>query len=91
MYKRQNHTRHRQPAPGEQHCYGRAILTVTSPKRSLLIRSVLPAARDASGDLNFGSIDIFRAVELGGEDAWELGGDWGEFLIVEPTVVLVFD
>lgn len=86
-----NHPRYHPPAPGEQHCYRRAMLTVTSTKRSLLTRSDLPAATDASGEPDFGNIDVFSAVDWDGEDGWEMSGTWGELLAVEPAVVLAFD
>lgn len=86
-----DHPRYQQPAPGEHHCYRRATLTLASTKRSLLTRSDVPGATDASGELDFGSIDVFRAVKWEGEDAWEMSGDWGELLTVQPSVTLVLE
>lgn len=80
-----------QPGPGEQHCYRRARLTVASAKRSKLHRSEAPAATDASGELDFGNIDVFIPVEWDGEAAWEMSGDWGELLTVESSVAIAFE
>ena len=70
---------------------GRATVTVASTKRSLLHRSDAPAATDASGELDFGNIDVFSAVDRDGERAWEISGDWGELLTVEPSVNVAFE
>jgi hypothetical protein len=86
-----DHPLYRPPAPGEQHCYRRVTLTVASAKRSLLTRSEAPGATDASGELDFGNIDVFSAVDWAGENAWEMSGDWGELLTVEPSVTLAFE
>jgi hypothetical protein len=67
------------------------MLTVTSTKRSLLHRSDAPTATDASGELDFGNIDVFSAVDWDGERAWEMSGGWGELLTVEPSVHIAFE
>ncbi|WP_133176489.1 hypothetical protein [Nocardioides currus] len=64
-----NHPRYHPSAPGEQHCYVRATLTVASTTRSLLHRSDAPAATDASGELDFGNIDVFNPVDWDGAPA----------------------
>jgi hypothetical protein len=86
-----DHPRYHSPAPGEQYCYLRSMLTVTSTKRSLLHRSDAPTATDASGELDFGNIDVFSAVDWDGERAWEMSGGWGELLTVEPSVHIAFE
>lgn len=85
------HPGYHPPAPGEQQCYQLATLRVTSTKRSLLTRSDVPAAIDASGELDLGNIDVFSAVDWDGEDAWQFSGNWGELLTVEPSVAITFD
>lgn len=86
-----DHHRYQPPGPGEQHCYRRARLTVASTKRLKLHRSDTPAATDASGELDFGNIDVFTTVDWDGEVAWEMSGDWGELLTVEPSVDIAFE
>jgi hypothetical protein len=85
------HPEYRPPAPGEQHCYRRARLTVASPQRSRLHRSDAPPAIDASGEPDFGNIESFSAVDWEGEMAWELSGSWGDLVVVEPSVAIVLE
>jgi hypothetical protein len=86
-----DHARYQPSAPGEQYCYRRARLTVASTKRSVLRRSDARPATDASGELDFGNIDVFTPVDCDGEVAWEISGDWGDLLTVEPSVELSFE
>ena len=86
-----DHPQYEPPSPGEQYCYRRARLTVASSKRSLLHRSDAPPATDASGELDFGNIDLFTPVDWDGEAAWEIRGTWGDLLAVEPSVDIAFD
>lgn len=86
-----DHPRYAPPAPGEQHCYRRGLLTIASTKRSLLHRADAPAATDASGEPDYGNIDVFTPVDLDGDIAWEMRGDWGDVLTVEPSVDIAFD
>lgn len=86
-----SHPRYHPPSPGEQYRYLRATLTVVSAGRFLLRRSDAPAATDASGEVDFGNIDVFTAVDWDGERAWKVSGDWGDLLTVEPSVDINFD
>jgi len=85
-----DHPRYHPAEAGEQHCYLLATLTVTSAKRALLHRSDAPAATDASGERDFGNIDVFSAVDWDGHRAWEVRGSWGELLTIEPSVSIAF-
>ncbi len=85
------HPRYQPPAPNEQYCYRRARLTVASTKRSHLQRSDAPPATDASGEHDYGNIDLFTPVDWDGEVAWEMSGGWGDLLTVEPTVEITFE
>ncbi|WIM94539.1 hypothetical protein ACTOB_006568 [Actinoplanes oblitus] len=85
-----SHPLYQPPAPGEQHCYRPARLSVSSRKLRL-DRSELPAATDASGDSDFGNVDVVAHVVWDGEPAWEMSGDWGILRSVEPSVSLTFD
>ena len=84
------HPRYQPPAPNEQYCYRRARLTVCA-KRSQLHRADAPPATDASGEHDFGNIDLFAPVDWDGDGAWEMSGGWGELLTVEPTVDIEFE
>lgn len=86
-----SHPRYQSPSPGEQHCYRRAQLTVGGRRRSLLRPSDIPPARDASGELDFGNIDVFIQADWDGEASWELSGDWSDLQIVEPFVNLALE
>lgn len=46
---------------------------------------------DASGEMDFGSIDTFEPVDWEGQPAWVLTGEWGEPVAVQPTVVVDFE
>jgi hypothetical protein len=85
------HSRYRPPAPGEHYCYKRARLTVASSKRLELHGSGAPPATDASGEHDLGNIDLFAQVDWDGEEAWEMSGDWGDLLAVQPSVGIAFD
>ena len=64
---------------------------MASAKQLFLRRSGTPAATDASGEHDFGNIDVFTPVDCDGEIAWELSGDWGDLTAVEPAVNLAFE
>ena len=81
-----DHPRYQPPALDEQYCYRRATLTVLSAKRSKLHRSDAPPAVDASGEADFGHIDVFTPVDWDGDSAWMMAGDWGDLLVVDPSV-----
>lgn len=86
-----DHHRYQRPAPGEQYCYMQARLTVASTKRLVLHRSDAPPATDASGERDLGNIDLFTPVDWDGATAWEMSGDWGDLLTVEPSINIAFD
>ena len=50
-----------------------------------------PPATDASGENDYGHIDEFLPVQYNGENVWEMSGDWGDLLTVEPAVSLAFE
>jgi hypothetical protein len=79
------------PASGEQYCYRRGRMTVRSSQPMSLLRSDLPPAVDASGTVDYGNIDSFVPVDWEGKDAWELTGDWGQLLAVNPSVLVQFE
>lgn len=82
------HPRYRPPAPGEQHCYEDATLTLTSASPISFQGSNRPPATDATGQRDWGNIDTFEPVDWEGRDAWLVQGDWGELTVVQPNVRL---
>jgi hypothetical protein len=85
------HQLYESPASGDQHCYRRGRMTLRSEKPVSLRRSGQPLAMDASGEVDLGNIDTVSRVPGEGDHAWQLTGDWGELLVIEPTVLLEFD
>lgn len=81
-----DHIRYKIPEPGEQHCYCNGQLTIASASPITFEGFGFPAAVDATGERDYGHIDVF-APKKG--DVWELAGDWGKVEIVSPDVSLV--
>jgi hypothetical protein len=79
------HGRYHQPNPGEQYCYERAVLTLTSRSPVAYHLSGALPAHDLSGSADLGNIDTFRQSN---STSWELTGDWGLLTIVNPHVAL---
>jgi hypothetical protein len=79
------HVRHHPPHPGEQYCYKRAVLTLSSRSPVAYQLSWSPPARDLSGLEDLGNIDTFRQID---SNSWELTGDWGLLTIMNPGVAL---
>lgn len=86
----QRHREYRTPPPGEHACFRHAQLHIASRQPIMLNQSAAPPATDASGSIDYGHIDVFRHVrhDPAGLPMWELDGDWGEALVVDPTVEL---
>ncbi len=80
------HPRYRDPRPGEQYCYERARLTLTSGSAVEFQPDPGPPATDATGEQDWGNIDTFVPVDWEGRAAWALGGGWGTLLLAEPSV-----
>jgi hypothetical protein len=74
------------PQRGEQHCYVRASLVISSPEGLTFNRSEAPPAVDASGEKDFGNIDSFTNV---GEDRWQIEGCWGTLEVCSPQVTVL--
>ena len=82
------HAEYHPAKPGEQHCYQRAILALSSRHPISFERSTAAPARDAGDELDYGNIDTFTCVDCDGTAAWEFTGAWGTALLKQPTVVL---
>lgn len=80
------HPEYRAPVPGERACFRDA--TITFPSVRALHRTGQGArpARDASGTLDFGSVDSMT----GTDDGYRVLGDWGDITLRSdpPTVSL---
>jgi hypothetical protein len=86
-----DHRAYQPPKPGEQQCWRRAKLHITSDSAIYFRRATAPPAVDASGEPDHGHIDSFRAVRDEQRLVWELAGDWGEALVREPHVRVEFE
>lgn len=84
----QAHVRYHPPRPGEQYCYERAVLTLSSLSPVAYQLSGAMPHHDPSGIDDFGNIDTFREC---GSNVWELTGDWGLLTIVNPLVSLTLE
>jgi hypothetical protein len=67
------HDRYRTPGPQEQNCYRRAVLTIDDARSVRWSRVVMRSSRDATGEADFGSVDVWLVQD--GEHHIE--GDWG--------------
>jgi hypothetical protein len=85
------HQLYRPPSCGNQHCYRRASMTVRSDRPLSLRRSGQPPALDASGEVDLGNIDTLVRVAGTAPDVWQLNGDWGELLAIDPAILLELD
>ncbi len=79
------HPAYRPAKAGEQHCYVRALLTI-SANGLVFHPSGAPPAVDATGEEDFGNIDAFLEV---GDDCWRIEGSWGTLDVRSPHVSVV--
>lgn len=82
------HPLYEPPMPGEQHCYRMGWLNVQGGPIELHLSGSRPAT-DATGEVDFGHVDVFAFSQA--EDRWELEGDWGYARVRRPEVTLRFD
>lgn len=69
------HPEHRAPLPGERACFRQAAVVFSSVRdQHWTGQSVIKPAMDASGALDFGSVDSLTRVD----NSYKLLGDWGE-------------
>lgn len=84
----EEHPLYRHPKLGEQYCFCQATLTFTEPKQFLFEKAGTIPAKDASGAIDYGNIDIFEVDDAG----WfHLAGEWGKLQLKGqlPSVVFV--
>lgn len=81
------HPEYRGAAPGEQHCYRRGELSFTGVSRLQWSAADVRPAVDASGEQDYGNIDIFEWDER----AARLEGDWGQIEVSYAAVEVSLD
>lgn len=81
------HPRYADPVPGEQYCFRRGHIDFVGVRRLLWTAQGAPPARDASGELDYGNIDLFNLTETG----YELEGAWGRMELQADDVLAVLD
>ncbi|MFD4403408.1 hypothetical protein ACFWPH_11635 [Nocardia sp. NPDC058499] len=65
------------PNPGEQYCYMRSELLFDSITRIEWRQRTLQPYRDATGEVDYGNIDVLEILE----DGYRIEGDWGSVRI----------
>ena len=82
-----SHPQYLAPGPAEQHCYRPGTLMFRTVKRLEWKSRSLRKSVDASGQVDYGNIDIFEVLP---DELFRLSGDWGELEIVanEATLTL---
>lgn len=81
------HPEYRAAAPGEQHCYGGGELSFTGVSRLQWLAADIRPGVDASGEHDYGNIDIFEWDER----AARLEGDWGQIEVSYAAVEVSLD
>jgi hypothetical protein len=66
-------------------------MLIASPAAVYFRPSGSPPATDASGEADYGHIDTFEVEPNEGPRLWRLDGAWGEALVTDPVIALVFD
>lgn len=84
---RPEHPLYEPPKPGGQHSYREAWLGLRAEALEVQL-SEDPPAKDASGELDFGHVDVFVFDQS--DSRWRLEGDWGQARVASPTVTLRF-
>ncbi|HWL41421.1 MAG TPA: hypothetical protein VNQ73_00660 [Ilumatobacter sp.] len=78
----EGHDAYRAPRPDEQFCYSQAMLAfVGVTQLSWNDQGRLPAV-DASGAVDYGSVDLFERLE----GSWRFVGDWGELVVSASAI-----
>lgn len=67
------HVRYQHPGPQEQHCYRRAEISIVGATSIRWRRVTMRPSRDASDEVDFGSIDVWQVQTA----THHIEGDWG--------------
>ncbi|MFE7709720.1 hypothetical protein ACFU6I_28915 [Streptomyces sp. NPDC057486] len=82
------HPEHRAPLPGERACFRPATVVFSSVcDLHWTGQNVIKPAIDASGTLDFGSVDSMTR----GDDSYQILGDWGEINLQSDAPSLSID
>ncbi|MEU5320374.1 hypothetical protein AB0G67_27040 [Streptomyces sp. NPDC021056] len=82
------HPHHRAPLPGERACFRQATVTFSSVRDLHWTgQGVIKPAVDASGTVDFGSVDSLTRHDT----HYQLLGDWGEIKLESDTPSLCID
>ncbi|HWF74447.1 MAG TPA: hypothetical protein VG186_13950 [Solirubrobacteraceae bacterium] len=81
------HPAYHDPRPGEQYCYRRGRILIAGARSVRWVRRAMQAFRDASGEVDYGSIDSWY---LDGEIS-HIAGDWGELEVDNGEVKVVLE
>ncbi|WP_019137607.1 hypothetical protein [Cellulomonas massiliensis] len=75
------------PLPGEQYCYRSGVLRFPNVRRLTWSDQGRPPARDATGEIDYGSVDTL----LIGDDRHSLVGDFGNIEVSSAAPVVELD
>jgi hypothetical protein len=78
---REGHPDYCTPLPGEAYCYKRGRICFTSLTELHWVEQGNEPAVDASGEVDYGSLDVVEFDEKG----WVLLGDFGKISLLSPT------
>jgi hypothetical protein len=81
------HPRYHEPPPGDQYCYRRGEVAIECAKSVRWVRRSTHEFRDATGEVDYGSIDAWN---LDG-DVSHILGDWGELAVDGGDVRLTLE
>lgn len=80
----EDHPAYAAPRDDEQYCYRRALLRFPNVTRAAWDTRVVVPARDATGSVDYGSIDTFVVDRR----SYRLTGDWGSVTVESDPPVL---
>jgi hypothetical protein len=69
-----SHPEYREPGPNEQYCYRRAQVVIEGATSVRWVRRTMHPFRDATGELDYGSVDSWCV----NGDVSRIAGEWGE-------------
>jgi hypothetical protein len=79
------HPEYRAPRPDEQHCFRRARITIDDAKSVHWVNVNMRPGKDATGEVDFGSIDVWSV----NDGLSHIEGNWGDVDVEGGRVQLV--
>jgi hypothetical protein len=83
----EQHPAYREPRRSDQYCYRRACISIDNPMSVHWIRRTMRPFRDVTGDVDYGSIDVWRTEG----NVNHIEGDWGELEIIGGQVRVILE